>query len=101
MTFTLKNLTGMDISVQGYTVVRGVQQRGAIYPMKKMGGKAIEQTHAGTTRYYTVSDPLQPARIYLPSFPVNVPNQHVVLKIMVSPTNPKMIVITPAPPETP
>ena len=91
---TLINLTGVDVSIQGQTHVGNVVRNGAIMQLKKMGGtKAFEPAPPGTPRFYTVSNPLQPATRYLVSSKVDIPNRDVTLKIMISPTNPKMLVI--------
>jgi hypothetical protein len=92
----ITNLTGMDISVQGHTIVNGQPQRGNLLPIKKKVGVAFEKVHAGTTRIYTIYDPLRQQVILLQNPSVNVPNRDIVLKIMPSPTNPKMLVIVPA-----
>ena len=93
VTVSFMNHSDLNVNVQGYTVVNGGQRPGNVLRMKKKSGGAFEQANAGTTRFYTIYDANQPARVLLQNFPVNVPNRNVVLKIMPSPTNPKELVI--------
>jgi hypothetical protein len=91
---SIMNHSDVPINVQGYTTfAAGVKRNGNIFQMKKKGGGAIEPVHAGTTRYYTIYDANQPARVLLRDFPINVPNRNIVLKVLPSPTNPKELVI--------
>jgi len=92
VTVQIINLTGSDISVHGYTVVNNVPRKGAVLQVKKKGGMAFEQTAGSTARFYAISDPVRPLLV-LQTIPVNVPNRDVVLKIMPSPTNPKMLIM--------
>ncbi len=88
-----ENHSDLNINVQGYTIVNNVQRPGNVLPMKKKSKGTFEPVLAGTVRYYTIYDANQPQRPILQNVPVNIPNRNAVLKIVPSPTNPKMLVI--------
>lgn len=87
------NHSDFNVIVQGYSVINGGQRPGNPLPMKKKSIGTFEQVKAGTPRFYTIYDANQPARVLLANFRVDVPNRDVALKIMPSPTNPKMLTI--------
>lgn len=92
-----RNRTGKAVIVQGFTVINNVQRRGQTLLVPPQGGMAFEANVPNGFRYYTIYDANQTARVFLRDYAVPIQGRDLFFTIEVSPVNPNLFILRPAP----
>jgi len=93
VTVGFRNQTNMDLLVQGYTIVNGVQRLGQPVMIRR-GSIAFELNVPAGIRFYTIADAKAPLRPLLSREPVTIQPRDSSFMIS-SPNDPKRIVLLP------